>query len=216
MSGNIQHFFESTQGQILSIAVIAVALLLIMIGDKKSGKKTDTKALTISALMIAMAIVLNQIKLFHMPQGGSVTLLSLLPIVLVGYFCGPRRGIIAGICVGMLDLILNPYVIHPIQLLVDYPLAFGALGMSGLMKDKKNGLTKGYILGVFSRYICAVISGIVFFGAYAPKNFNAVTWSLWYNLTYLGAEAVITLVIINIPPVKSAFQRMKNSIENGR
>lgn len=152
--------------------------------------------------MIALVIILGQIKLFEMPQGGSVTLMSILPIVLCGYLLGTRRGVAEGICVGLLNLILGPYVIHPMQLLLDYPVAFGALGLSGLVRDRKNGLTLGYLVGLGGRYVCAVLSGIIFFGAYAPSGFNAVTWSLWYNLTYLAVEGAITVAVINIPAVK--------------
>ena len=204
---NLQSFFESTAGQASVVAVIVIILLLILRGGKE--KKTDTKALTVSSLLIALSMILGQIKLFEMPQGGSVTLLSILPIVLCGYLLGTRRGVMAGICVGLLNLIFGPYVIHPMQLLLDYPVAFGALGLSGMVRESKNGLTLGYIVGISARYVCAVLSGIIFFGAYAPSGFNAVTWSLWYNLTYLAVEGAITLVIINIPPVRNAFRRLK-------
>jgi thiamine transporter len=78
----------------------------------------------------------------------------------------------------------------------------------------KNGLTKGYIIGIISRYICAVLSGVIFFGEYAPEGFNAWTWSLWYNLTYLAAEGAITLIVINIPAVKNMFNNFKVQLSN--
>jgi thiamine transporter len=208
----MQAFFESTTGKIAVIVVIAILLLLIAMGGKE--KKTDVRALTISALMIALATVLGQIKIFSMPQGGSVTLFSILPIVVCGYLLGTRRGVMAGFCVGLINLIFGPYVIHPVQLLLDYPVAFGALGLSGLTANMKNGLTKGYIVGIIGRYICAVLSGVIFFGEYAPEGFNAWTWSLWYNLTYLAAEGVITLIVINIPAVKNMFNNFKAQIAN--
>ena len=208
----MQAFFESTTGKIAVIVVIAILLLLIAMGGKE--KKTDVRALTISALMIALATVLGQIKVFSMPQGGSVTLFSILPIVVCGYLLGTRRGVMAGFCVGLINLIFGPYVIPPVQLLLDYPVAFGALGLSGLTSNMKNGLTKGYILGIIGRYICAVLSGVIFFGEYAPEGFNAWTWSLWYNLTYLAAEGIITLIVINIPAVKNMFNNFKAQIAN--
>ena len=208
----MQAFFESTTGKIAVIVVIAILLLLIAMGGKE--KKTDVRALTISALMIALATVLGQIKVFSMPQGGSVTLFSILPIVVCGYLLGTRRGVMAGFCVGLINLIFGPYVIHPVQLLLDYPVAFGALGLSGLTSNMKNGLTKGYILGIIGRYTCAVLSGVIFFGEYAPEGFNAWTWSLWYNLTYLAAEGIITLIVINIPAVKNMFNNFKAQIAN--
>lgn len=208
----MQAFFESTTGKIAVIVVIMILLLLIAMGGRE--KKTDVRALTISALMIALATVLGQIKIFSMPQGGSVTLFSILPIVVCGYLLGTRRGVMAGFCVGLINLIFGPYVIHPVQLLLDYPVAFGALGLSGLTANMKNGLTKGYIVGIIGRYICAVLSGVIFFGEYAPEGFNAWTWSLWYNLTYLAAEGVITLIVINIPAVRNMFNNFKTQLAN--
>jgi thiamine transporter len=208
----MQAFFESTTGKIAVIVVIMILLLLIAMGGRE--KKTDVRALTISALMIALATVLGQIKISSMPQGGSVTLFSILPIVVCGYLLGTRRGVMAGFCVGLINLIFGPYVIHPVQLLLDYPVAFGALGLSGLTANMKNGLTKGYIVGIIGRYICAVLSGVIFFGEYAPEGFNAWTWSLWYNLTYLAAEGVITLIVINIPAVKNMFNNFRAQLAN--
>lgn len=213
MFENLQGFFESTLGQAAVIVVIAVFFLLIVIPTgKQKGQKPDAKTLTISALLIALAVGLGQLKLFEMPYGGTVTVFSMLPIALCGYLLGTRRGVIAGMCVGLLNLIFGPYVIHPVQLLVDYPFAFGALGLAGLCSERKNGLVKGYILGMAGRYICAVVSGIVFFGAYAPEGFNAVTWSLFYNFTYLAAEGVITVIIISLPPVKKALEGLKKQL----
>ncbi len=209
----MQEFFESTGGKIAVIAVIVILLLLIMRGGKNE-KKMDTRALTVSALMIALATVLGMIKIFEMPQGGSVTLFSILPIAVCGYLLGTRRGVMAGFCVGLINLIFGPYVIHPVQLLIDYPLAFGAVGLAGITRNSSNGLTKGYLIGLLGRYICAVLSGVIFFGSYAPEGFNAWTWSLWYNLTYLAAEGIITVIVINIPAVKNMFIRFKAQMSN--
>ncbi|MCI9476452.1 MAG: energy-coupled thiamine transporter ThiT [Emergencia sp.] len=216
MFKNMQGFFESTIGHVVIIAVIVVFFALILIPSKEErenkSQKPDAKALTISALLAALALGLGQLKLFEMPFGGTVTVFSMLPLALCGYFLGTRRGVICGFVVGLLNLLFSPYVIHPVQLLVDYPFAFGALGLAGVFKDKKNGLAKGYVLGLFVRYICAALSGIVFFGSYAPEGFNAVTWSLWYNFTYLAAEGILTLIIISLSPVKNAFEGLKKSL----
>lgn len=213
MFENLQGFFESRTGQGVTIGVIILLFILILIPDKNSkNKKADAKALTTSAILIALAMVLGQIKLFRMPQGGSITALSMLPIALCAYLLGTRKGVMAGMCVGLLNLIFGPYVIHPVQLIIDYPLAFGALGLGGIFRNQKNGLLKTYLFGVFCRYICAFISGVVFFGSYAPENFNAVTWSLWYNFTYMSVEAVITSIIICIPVVKENVRRLEKLV----
>jgi len=204
----LQGFFESLAGQIITVVVILLLFTGILISGK--GKKIDTNAMVSSAILVALAIALNQIVLFRMPQGGSVTAFSMLPIVLCAVFFGLRRGLMAGMCVGLIDLIFNPYVIHPIQMILDYPLAFGALAFSALLFTKKFGIIPAYLFGVTCRYFCAVLSGIVFFGQYAPEGFNAVTWSLWYNITYLGAEAVLTTLLLSIPVIRKTIYRLRD------
>ncbi len=177
----------------------------------KSNSKTSVRSLTISALMIALAVILDQIKLFQMPQGGCVTLFGMLPIVLLGYLLGTRWGLMGGACTGIINLIFGGYVIHPAQLILDYVLAFAVMGLSGIVRNRKNGLTLGYIIGVGSRYICFVLSGWIFFGDYAPANFNALTWSLWYNITFVAVEAIMTIVVINLPPVKRLVSQLRSN-----
>ena len=153
----MQSFFESTIGKVSVIAVIVLLLLLIFLPNRKYSESTkpDIKALTISALLIALAMILSQIKVYSMPQGGSVTLFSLLPIALCSYLLGPKKGIMAGIALGLVNLIFGPYVIHPAQLLLDYPLAFGAMGVGGIFRNTKNGLTVSYLLGQV--FLCCFI-----------------------------------------------------------
>lgn len=212
----MQEFFESTEGRAAVAGVIVFMLLLIMAGgrdkSKPSERNSDVRALTVSAMLIALAMVLSAIKIFTMPQGGTVTLFGLLPIVVCAYLLGTRRGVMAGICVGLITLIFDPFVIHPAQLLLDYPIAFGSMGLAGVFRDRPNGLTKGYLLGLACRYFCAVLSGVIFFGEYAPEGFNALTWSLWYNITYIAAEGIITLIILNIPAVKNMFIALKKQL----
>lgn len=204
----LQAFFESTSGQVSTLIVIVLLFLGILISGR--GKKADTKAMVASGVLVALSIALNQIVLFRMPQGGSITAFSMLPIVVCAYFFGIRRGLMAGMCVGLIDLIFNPYVIHPIQMLLDYPLAFGALAFAGLMRTRRFGLISGYIVGLFCRYFCAVLSGVIFFGQYAPEGFNAFTWSIYYNITYLGVEGALTVAVLCIPAVRKAIEQLKN------
>lgn len=209
---NLQEFFESIYGQIAVVVVILILFGIILYSGK--GKKADTRALAVSALLVALSVILNQITLIHMPQGGSVTVFSMVPVALCAYIYGVRRGLMAGMVVGLISLVFNPYVIHPIQLLLDYPLAFGALALGGIIAKGDYGIVKGYIMGVFCRYICSVLSGAIFFGAYAPDGFNAWTWSFWYNATYMGIEAAITVVLLLIPAVRKLFVKLKFQLEN--
>ena len=208
----LQGFFESTTGQIISVAVLVILFAGVLLSGKK--QKTNTKTMVVSALLVGLSIVRTRITIYTLPQGGSESLFGMLPIVICAYFFGTRRAVMCGMCVGMIDLIFKPYVIHPIQLLLDYPLAFGAIGFAGLIfMAKKDGLIPAYLFGVLCRYICAVISGVVFFGAYAPEGFSALTWSLWYNVLYLAIEAAGTVVLLLIPSVRYSLKRIKTELQ---
>lgn len=206
-SEKLQSLFESAGGQVATVMVILVLFFLILITGK--NKRADTKGLVLSAIFVALYVVLNQITLFRFPQGGSLTAFSMLAITSAGYFLGVRRAVMAGMCAGLLELIFNPYVIHPLQLLLDYPLAVGALGLAGLVRSTKGSLVSGYLVGVFSRYTCVVLSGFIFFGEYAPEGFNAITWAFYYNIIYIGAEALLTVPILFLPSIRNAFKRLK-------
>ena len=92
----LQSFVESRVGQVLIVFIIILLLCLITVSgkSKSDSKKIDVKALTISSLLIAIAVVLSNIKIFTMPQGGSVTLLSLLPIAVITYLYGTKRSVL--------------------------------------------------------------------------------------------------------------------------
>ena len=101
-------------------------------------RKITTKQMVFAAMAIALAtVVATVIKLPSLPNGGSVTLFSMLLVTLVGYWYGPRVGIVAAVGFGILQFITGPYVVHPLQVVIDYPLAFGALGCSGFLAIKK-------------------------------------------------------------------------------
>lgn len=207
MSGEVlQAFFESVPGQITTIAVIFILLLLVMRTNKKTN---DVAVLVKTSILLALAFVLNQVTLFRMPQGGSITAFSMFALFLVSYLFGPRQGILAGLAYGLIDLVINPYVIHPVQLFMDYPLGFGAIGIGGLLRNTNHGMIKGYCLGVLGRYLVVVLSGIIFWGMYAAEGFNAVSWSFFYNMTYILPEALATAAILSIPSVRKIFERYK-------
>lgn len=168
-----------------------------------------TKKLVFSAMGIALAMVASYIKIWEMPMGGSVTLLSMLFITLIGYWFGPKYGLLTGIAYGFLQFIIEPYMLSIPQVLLDYPLAFGALGLSGFFRNKKYGLQTGYLAGVLGRFVCSTLSGVIFFASYAPEGMNPWVYSALYQGGYLGAEAVITLIVISIPPVAKALNRIR-------
>lgn len=137
---------------------------------------------------------------------------SMLFIVLIGYLFGPKAGITSALAYGMLQFVIDPVFYSIPQMIVDYPLAFGALGLAGIFANKKHGLIWGYITGVIGRYIFAVISGVIFFAHYAPEGTPALVYSLGYNATYLVPEAAITLILLALPPVSKGIAQIKKMV----
>ena len=176
-----------------------------------TGRSTSSavKKLVFSAMGIALAMVTSYIKVWEMPMGGSVTLLSMLFICLIGNWFGVGYGLLTGVGYGFLQFIVDPYMMSIPQVLFDYPLAFGALGLSGLFKGRKYGLYVGYVVGVVGRFVFSTLSGVFFFATYAPEGMNPWVYSSLYQGSYLGAEGIITLVIISIPPVAKALDTVK-------
>ncbi len=202
----------TTTGIFIVVAVIAVLLIVAAImRQRKTEKKTvlTTKQLVYSAVAIALAMVCSMIKLFEMPMGGSVTMLSMLFIVLIAYWYGSYAGLMTAVAYGLVQFVMEPIFYTIPQMLLDYPLAFGALGLAGFFSNKKWGLQIGYVVGVLGRFVFATISGVVFFGSYAPEGMSPLVYSVGYQASYLLPEAIVTLIIIFIPPVAKALTKVK-------
>ena len=202
----------TTIGILIVVAVIAVLLIVAAImRQRKAEKKTvlTTKQLVYSAVAIALAVVCSMIKLFEMPMGGSVTMLSMLFIVLIAYWYGAYAGIMTAVAYGLVQFVMEPIFYSIPQMLLDYPLAFGALGLAGFFSNKKWGLQIGYVVGVVGRFVFSTISGVVFFASYAPEGMHPLVYSSGYQASYLLPEAIVTLIIISIPPVAKALAKVK-------
>lgn len=189
----------------LLIAVILVALAAF----SGTQRKLQVKQLTFSAMAITLGVVTSFIKFAHLPFGGSVTLFSMLFICLIGYMYGAKVGIMTGMAYGLLQLIIDPMIMHPVQVLLDFPLAFGFLGITGVFSKAKFGLIKGYVLGVLGRYLCHVISGVLFFWMYAPEGMNVAVYSFGYNATYIIPEAIATVALLLVPAIQKGLVEVK-------
>lgn len=155
----------------------------------------DTRVLTEAALAIALAFVLGLIKVFQMPFGGSISL-EMIPLILLALRQGPAVGVITGAAYGLLNLAVGPVVVHPVQVLFDYPLAFGALGLAGFFRPTVRGAVIGATVAVLARFVCHFVSGVVFFASYAPEGWNPYVYSGAYNAAYLIPSLVIALVVV--------------------
>jgi thiamine transporter len=155
-----------------------------------------------AGIMIGLAYVLNLVKVFEMPQGGSVTAGSMIPILIFAFRWGVGPGFLAGGIFGMLQLILGGYILTPIQAIIDYPIAFAVLGIAGLFASKSelsiSKVGSGVFLALFLRFIAHVLSGVIFFSSALPEGVNAWWNSIVYNGTYMGAEVVISFLIVSV------------------
>ncbi len=174
-----------------------------------SENKLQTKKLVFCACALALATVTAMLPLFEMPWGGSVTLMSMFLISLIGYWYGPAYGLMTGVAFGMLQFVIKPYFFTLPQMLTDYPLAFGSLGLSGFFCKRKYGLYVGYLTGICGRWFFSTLSGILFFAEYAWEGWNVTLYSIVYNGAYMWAEAALTLIIISLPVVKSTLERLR-------
>ena len=156
------------------VVLIIVCVLLMTIGcfARDNNSKLNVKHIAFAAMAMALAVATSMIKVIKLPMGGSVTLFSMLFIVLIGYWYGIKTGLTAALAYGVLQLLLDPYILNIPQVLLDYILGFGALGLSGVFSKSKHGLVKGYIIGVIGRFICSFLSGWIFFAVYTPEFFN--------------------------------------------
>ncbi|SES71554.1 energy-coupled thiamine transporter ThiT [[Clostridium] polysaccharolyticum] len=209
----LKYFYSVNNGTIsfktpsyMVILVLAALLLLLasILGSRKCSKKFSTRQLAFCSICMALAFALSFAKLFEAPMGGSITPMSAFFITFVGYLYGTYAGVITGIAYGFLQLTVGTGLIHPVQILVDYPLAFGALGLSGLFANSKNGLIKGYLLGITGRLFFHVLSGVVFFASYAGDQ-NVFWYSFTYNIGYIGIEGILTIIILFVPAVKKGI-----------
>ncbi|MDD4120836.1 MAG: energy-coupled thiamine transporter ThiT [Clostridia bacterium] len=195
------------------ILVAGIALLALLIG-KKTEKNANNKAIVYASICIAMSFALSYVRFIELPQGGSVTFASLLPLMIYAYIFGIRKGVLAGVIYGLLQFVQAPWFYHPVQFLLDYPIAFSAIGLTGLfgetrLFEKKRILqfSLGAIVAVLFRYLSHVVSGIFVFGSGDPDNYNAVAWSFLYNAFSL-ADMAISLVIGGLLFSSRTFNRV--------
>ena len=185
------------------ILVVVLALLL-----KK--QVWTAKMLAIGAVCVALAVILSAIRLYRLPNGGSITPASMLPIFVFSWIYGVPAGVTVGLVHGVLQLTMGAYVLHPIQFLLDYILPFSMLGFAGLFhKQDIKGLYLGIWVGGFLRFVMHVLSGVFFFASYAPEGQSPVVYSVLYNGSYLLPDLVITTLIVVIPAVAKLLNRLK-------
>jgi len=171
-------------------------------------------AVAAGGICLALAEVLSLLPIAHLPEGGTVTPASMLPIILFALCFGPGWGLSVAFIYSILQALIGSYIVGPWQALLDYTLAFSVLGLAGFFAAKaKDRMAETHILKrlrlvplwkiilailltISLRLVCHVVSGIVFFASYAPEGQAVWVYSLGYNASFLVPEAIITVVFL--------------------
>ena len=186
------------------IALIAVLFAILSHLYFRRVRLTTPMIVTI-ALMLAMTVILHQFRLYHMPQGGSVTLGAMVPLLFVSYRYGVGTGCLAGFLYGIFNMMQDPYLLHPVQVLFDYPLPYMALSLAALFPAHRMASTA---LAFFARFFCHIVSGVVFFASYAPAGTSPLVYSLTFNATYLVPECLICFALLKVLPIERLMAAM--------
>lgn len=188
-----------------ALCLFALFSLLVALLKIKQVRLSVSMAAS-SGLMLAMAVILTAFPFYRMPNGGSVTLGGMLPLFFISFAYGPEVGMLAGFAYSLMNLVMAPYILHPVQVLFDYPLPFMALGLAGCFpRHHMAGITAAVAVRLFFHFL----SGVVFFGSYAPAGTLIYLYSFVTNLTYLLPNLVICLVFYRLLPVERFLSLMK-------
>ena len=188
-----------------ALCLFALFFLLVALLKIKQVRLSVSMAAS-SGLMLAMAVILTAFPFYRMPNGGSVTLGGMLPLFFISFAYGPEVGMLAGFAYSLMNLVMAPYILHPVQVLFDYPLPFMALGLAGCFpRHHMAGITAAVAVRLFFHFL----SGVVFFGSYAPAGTSIYLSSFVTNLTYLLPNLVICLVFYRLLPVERFLSLMK-------
>ncbi len=169
-------------------------------------KNQKIRRLAETAIMLALSTILSELPVIKFPFGGSVTIFSQVPMVVVAHRYGIKWGIFSGLSMGIIQLLfgmenfsyVSGIVAYLILIFADYIVAFGSLGLSGLFKNKIKNTTLSIALGgalvSVIRFLCHFISGVTIWGDYSAGAKSVWSYSLTYNASYMIPELIITVV----------------------
>lgn len=168
--------------------------------------------LTLGGIMIALSQVLSYVRIWQMPQGGVVTIGSMVPLLIFVLLAKPKAAFIASFAFGFLQFAIGgDFLLNPASIILDYILAFGILGVATFFPKNTVGAMVGSTLAILLRYVCHVLSGYFIFYMYAPEGVSPLYYSITYN-SFLMVELAITLVFLAIlyKPIVGYFKNRLN------
>lgn len=198
-----------------TVVLVAIVAGLGVFCGKDDKKGFDSKSITYAAICIALSFALSYIRIVKLPQGGSVTIASLLPLMIYSYMFGTKKGVFAGFIYGILQAVQDPWIVHPAQFLLDYPIAFAAIGLAGIFAGKdflpQIKFVAGGIVASVLRYAAHIFSGAFAFSEYAGDE-GAWVYTLTYN-SFVFVDIAIVLVvgaiIFSMPSVNKEIERVR-------
>ena len=188
----------------MNALIILFMVLLAFLYFKEIRKtKFTTKKIVVIGMFSGISFILSMIQFITYPQGGGITLFSMLPVMIVSLLFGKGEGLTAGLVYGVLKLLNGAYVVHPVQLILDYIFANMVLGFAGSFgKDKKSNVVVGCLMASMLSVLCSVLSGVVFFGEFAPEGMNVWLYSFLYNFSSVGTEGILCTILITFMPLE--------------
>ncbi|WP_066874737.1 energy-coupled thiamine transporter ThiT [Clostridium mediterraneense] len=196
---------------IVDLLVYAVSigfLILFVIGFRKTDM--TLKKMIVISLFSAIAFILSFIQFISYPQGGGINLVPMVPIMLIGILYGNAEGMTCGLIFGILSLITGGHIVSIAEALLDYILAFVVLGLSGFVgRDNKYKILISSIIVVALSVFSNIVSGVYFYGEYAPQGMNVWKYSIVYNLTSTGVVGILSIIVIMLLPLNKLKKAIK-------
>ncbi len=200
-----------------ALGLVGFLLFAAFFFGRKDKSGFDSKSIAYAAVCIAMSFALSYLKIpgLTLPQGGSVTIASLLPLAVYAYMFGVKKGIFAGFIYGILQIVQDPWLIHPAQILLDYPIAFAGIGLAGLFAHCKPleklpqiQFALGTIAGSLFRFVSHVLSGVFAFSEYSTLD-SVWAYSLAYNSFVFVDIAIVVVAGILVFSSKTFVREVK-------
>lgn len=213
----------SNIGLYLSAVILAAGIIVAAFFLDRKSKPMDTRTITYAAVCVALSFALSYVRLFKMPMGGSITFASMLPLMLFAFMFGSRKGIAVGAVYGILQAVQEPWIIHPAQFALDYLVAFGAIGLTGCMRElnvfkgnMRAQFAVGAIVACAFRFLAHYFAGVFAFGVYGAGYAvdygvsalaNEYFYSFVYQCLYLIPELAIVIVAAMLVLTSSSFRK---------
>lgn len=222
----------SSLGLYLSSAMLAAGVVVFAVLADRAKRAIDTRAVTFGAVCVALSFALSYVRIFKLPMGGSITFASMLPLMLFAYMFGSRKGVLVGAIYGVLQAVQDPWILHPAQFLLDYIIAFAAIGLTGCMRDL--GALKGKMRAQFAvgaviacavRFAAHYFAGVFAFGEYGagyavsfdmPSLANAYFYSFVYQCMYIIPELIIVLAASMLAFASRSFRKQIELYADGK